>query len=54
MPGLGVVLGFVRVTVALRPGTAELNIGHVTAFVSTVFFALSLLLLRRAKAAKTD
>ncbi|MBY3488949.1 DMT family transporter [Rhizobium laguerreae] len=51
---LGVVLGFVGVTVALRPGNAELNIGHVAAFVSTVFFALSLLLLRRAKAAESD
>ncbi|WP_258159961.1 DMT family transporter [Rhizobium sp. TH2] len=51
---LGVVLGFVGVTVALRPGTAELNIGHAAAFASTVFFALSLLLLRRAKAAESD
>jgi S-adenosylmethionine uptake transporter len=51
---LGVVLGFVGVTVALRPGTAELNIGHLAAFGSTVFFALSLLLLRRAKAAEKD
>ncbi|UWU29077.1 hypothetical protein N2600_03635 [Rhizobium sp. WSM1274] len=40
--------------VALRPGTAEFNIGHVAAFVSTVVFAHSLLLLRRAKAAESD
>jgi S-adenosylmethionine uptake transporter len=51
---LGVVLGFVGVTVALRPGTAELSIGHAAAFGSTVFFALSLLLLRRAKATESD
>jgi S-adenosylmethionine uptake transporter len=51
---LGVVLGFVGVTVALRPGTVELGIGHAAAFASTVLFALSLLLLRRAKAAERD
>ena len=51
---IGVVLGFVGVTVALRPGAAELNIGHAAAFGSTIFFALSLLLLRRAKAAEKD
>lgn len=51
---IGVVLGFIGVTVALRPGTTTLNIGHVAAFASTVFFALSLLLLRRAKAAESD
>jgi S-adenosylmethionine uptake transporter len=51
---IGVVLGFIGVTVALRPGTVELNLGHAAAFASTVFFALSLLLLRRAKAAESD
>jgi len=51
---LGVVLGFVGVAVALRPGAGALNIGHLAAFGSTVFFALSLLLLRRAKAAESD
>jgi S-adenosylmethionine uptake transporter len=51
---LGVVLGFVGVTVALRPGTVDLGIGHAAAFASTVLFALSLLLLRRAKAAERD
>lgn len=50
----GVVLGFVGVTVALRPGTADLSIGHAAAFGSTVFFALSLLLLRRARATEKD
>ena len=51
---LGVILGFAGVTVALRPGTAELGIGHAAAFASTILFALSLLLLRRAKAAERD
>ena len=51
---LGVVLGFIGVAVALRPGSAELGIGHAAAFGSTVLFALSLLLLRRAKAAESD
>lgn len=51
---IGVVLGFVGVTVALRPGTASLNIGHVAAFGSTFLFSLSLLLLRRAKAEEKD
>lgn len=51
---LGVILGFVGVTVALRPGQAELGIGHAAAFGSTILFALSLLLLRRANAAERD
>jgi S-adenosylmethionine uptake transporter len=51
---LGVLLGFVGVTVALRPGAASLNIGHAAAFGSTLFFSLSLLLLRRAKTAERD
>lgn len=51
---LGVVLGFVGVTVALRPGAATLNIGHAAAFGSTFLFSLSLLLLRRAKTAERD
>ena len=51
---IGVVLGFLGVSVALRPGAAELSMGHAAAFGSTVFFALSLLLLRRAKAAEKD
>lgn len=50
----GVVLGFIGVAVALRPGTAQLNIGHAAAFASTVFFALSLLLLRRARPGERD
>lgn len=51
---LGVVFGFIGVTVALRPGAAELGIGHAAAFASTIFFALSLLLLRRANVAESD
>ncbi|MGV3551645.1 DMT family transporter [Rhizobium sp.] len=51
---LGVVLGFAGVAVALRPGAVELGIGHAAAFASTVLFALSLILLRRAKAAESD
>lgn len=51
---LGVVLGFVGVAVALRPGSAQLGIGHAAAFGSTVLFALSLLLLRRAKDGESD
>jgi S-adenosylmethionine uptake transporter len=51
---LGVVLGFIGVTVALRPGAASLNIGHAAAFGSTLLFSLSLLLIRRAKTAERD
>lgn len=50
----GVILGFAGVAVALRPGVVALGIGHVAAFAGTILFALSLLLLRRAKAAESD
>ncbi|MBB4186431.1 S-adenosylmethionine uptake transporter [Sinorhizobium terangae] len=50
----GVVIGFAGVAVALKPGVAPLNLGHAAALGSAVLFALSLVLLRRAKAAETD
>ena len=50
----GVLIGFAGVIVALKPGVAPLNLGHLAAFGSAVFFALSLALLRRAKMAETD
>ncbi|MCA0338295.1 MAG: DMT family transporter, partial [Proteobacteria bacterium] len=50
---LGVLVGFAGVAVALKPGAAPLNLGHLAAFASAVFFALSLILLRRAKMAET-
>lgn len=50
----GVLVGFAGVVVALKPGVAPLNLGHAAAFGSAVFFALSLILLRRAKMAETD
>jgi len=51
---VGVVLGFVGVAIALRPGIAPLNLGHAAAAASALVFALSLLLLRKAKATETD
>jgi S-adenosylmethionine uptake transporter len=51
---LGVVLGFAGVALALRPGVAPLSIGHAAAFGSTLCFALSLVLLRRAKSTESD
>lgn len=50
----GVLIGFAGVVVALKPDVAPLNLGHLAAFGSAVFFALSLILLRRAKMAETD
>lgn len=50
----GVLIGFAGVAVALKPGVAPLNLGHAAALGSAVFFAISLILLRRAKVAETD
>jgi S-adenosylmethionine uptake transporter len=50
----GVLIGFAGVAVALKPGVAPLNLGHAAALGSAVFFAFSLILLRRAKVAETD
>ena len=51
---LGVLVGFAGVAVALKPGAAPLNAGHLAAFASAVLFSLSLILLRRTKMAETD
>ncbi len=51
---LGVLVGFAGVAVALKPGAAPLNFGHLAAFASAVLFSLSLILLRRTKMAETD
>lgn len=50
----GVLVGFAGVAVALKPGAAPLDLGHLAAFVSAVLFSLSLILLRRTKLAETD
>lgn len=50
----GVLIGFAGVAVALEPGVAPLNYGHAAALGSAVLFALSLVLLRKAKLAETD
>lgn len=50
----GVVLGFAGATLALRPGIEPLNLGHAAALASTVCFALSLIMLRRAKSGESD
>ncbi|MCR6497883.1 DMT family transporter [Shinella sp. CPCC 101442] len=50
----GVLIGFAGVAVALKPGAAPLNVGHLAAFASAVLFSLSLILLRRTKLAETD
>ncbi|MEP9374231.1 DMT family transporter [Mesorhizobium sp. KR1-2] len=50
----GVLIGFGGVALALKPGAAPLNLGHAAAVGSAVFFALSLVLLRRTKMAETD
>lgn len=50
----GVVIGFAGVAIALRPGVVALSMGHAAAAGSALVFALSLLLLRRAKSAESD
>ncbi len=50
----GVLIGFIGVTVALRPGVEPLNLGHAAAVGSALLFALSLILLRRAKPGESD
>ena len=50
----GVLIGFAGVVVALKPGVAPLDLGHAAAFGSAVFFAFSLILLRRTNMAETD
>jgi drug/metabolite transporter (DMT)-like permease len=42
-----VAVGFGGVLIVLRPGFAELNLGHVAALASALFFALSLIVARR-------
>lgn len=51
---IGVVAGFAGVAVALKPGLVVLNFGHLAALASAVFFALSLILLRRTRAQESD
>ncbi len=42
-----VAVGFGGVLIVLRPGFAELNLGHIAALASSSFFALSLIVARR-------
>lgn len=51
---LGVFAGFAGVIVALKPGETALTFGHAAALGSALLFALSLVLLRRAKAGESD
>jgi S-adenosylmethionine uptake transporter len=46
---LAILLGFAGVLVALQPGSAQIGVGHVAAFVAIVLFSLSILLLRVAR-----
>lgn len=50
----GILIGFAGVTLALRPGVQPLNLGHAAAFGAAFCFAISLVMLRRAKAAESD
>ncbi len=50
----GVLVGFLGVAVALRPGVAPLNLGHAAAVGSALLFALSLVLLRRTRTGESD
>lgn len=51
---LGIIIGFAGVTLALRPGVQPLNLGHAAAFGAALCFSISLVMLRRAKAAESD
>lgn len=51
---IGVLLGFAGVVVALRPGVAPMNLGHVAAIGSALLFAVSLVLLRRTHATESE
>jgi drug/metabolite transporter (DMT)-like permease len=42
-----VAVGFGGVLIVLRPGFAEINLGHIAALASSSFFALSLIVARR-------
>jgi len=42
-----VVVGFIGILIVLRPGLSPLNLGHLAALGSTMFFALSLIIARR-------
>lgn len=42
-----IVVGFLGVLIVLRPGLAQLNWGHIAALASALFFALSLIVVRR-------
>lgn len=50
----GVVLGFCGVALALRPGVEPVNLGHAAAIGAAICFSLSLILLRKARAAESD
>src|SRR5262245_520789 len=42
-----VIVGFIGVLIVLRPGIAELKLGHIAAISSALFFGMSLILVRR-------
>lgn len=50
----GVVLGFVGVVVALRPGVQAVNLGHAAAAASALAFGLSILLLRKIRKGESE
>ncbi len=50
----GVILGFIGVLVSLKPGAVPLGLGHLAAFGAICLFAVTILMLRRAKADESD
>lgn len=48
-----VIVGFVGVLIVLRPGMVEINLGHIAAISSALFFALALVVLRRVGKSET-
>lgn len=50
----GIALGFAGVLVVMRPGQGEVHLGHFAAIGSALLFAITLLMLRRAKAHEND
>lgn len=51
---VGIVLGFVGVLVAFRPGAMEFGLGHLAAAGSALVFAVTLIMLRIAPAHESD
>lgn len=50
----GVVLGFIGVIVALRPGAGEFTAGHLAAIASACLFSVTLLMVKKAHPDESD